>query len=62
MLQLLVEIELVTGCRQSDFVENQNESKSQLKPNIKQLLGAKNKTMEYEIPGKCYLRKSMQSY
>ena len=57
MLQLLVEMELLTGCRKSDFLQNWNESKSQLELNVKQLLGGNSKTMEDEIPGKCYLRK-----
>ena len=55
-------MELLIGCRKSDFVENWNESKSQLKLNIKQLLGGNSKKMEYEIPGKCYLRKSMHHF
>ena len=62
MLQLLVEMELLTECRESDFVENWGKSKSQLKPNIKRLLAAKNTTTTYEIPGKCYHRKSMHHY
>ena len=62
MLQLLAEMELLTGCRKSDFLQNWNESKSQLELNVKRLLGGNNKTMEDEIPGKCYLRKSMYHY
>ena len=39
MLQLLVEMELLTGYRKSDFVENWNESKCQLKLNIQEING-----------------------
>lgn len=49
MLQLLVEMELLTGCTKSDFLRKWNESKSQLKVNVKRLLGRKDNKTEYEI-------------
>ena len=54
MLQLLAEMELLTGCTKSDFLQNWDESKSQLKHNVKQLLRGKDNTKEYEIPGNRY--------
>jgi len=47
-------MDLLTRCRKSDFLQNWNDLKSQLKPNVKQLLGGKYDTTGYKISGKCY--------
>lgn len=54
ILQLLVEMELMTGCTKSDFLRNWKGSKTQLNENIERLLAAKENVPTYEIPGKYY--------